>query len=229
LTTQPATSPKNIKAATSKRRAPIGDSDDEILSFRGKRNRTQSSSNSPTRTSSVISSQTETPCGFLADAESGEDDDPPRLANRRTSKSRSTLSGSPPCTAGPSTLIIGKKVSCPKQPEHIEVVTLSSGEDSEDSADEAIKIQRPLCERGFSTTPDFGDESEYEVPSDNEELREISPDNWPSTPVRRVKRCSSSTDVQEKQTLGTKSKIWVTPLIADLVSLLCSSSRGHPC
>ncbi|KAK0107707.1 hypothetical protein ONS96_003507 [Cadophora gregata f. sp. sojae] len=204
----PATSSYQTSTTNTKRRVPIEDSDDEILppAFLSKRNRTHFHSTTTNHSPTLTASTTRRVCGFPVDTESDEDDEPPRPATRDT-------------VLPSSQTLVRKKGSLRQDPEQLHLLQISCSEDNEEIADGSIldkdiKIRRTSCQRGFSTAPDFGDESDYEVPVDNEELRDISPDYWPSTPAVRIKRHYSEY-THEKQTLGSQSKIWVTPLIAN--------------
>ncbi|KAH7397790.1 S-adenosyl-L-methionine-dependent methyltransferase [Cadophora sp. MPI-SDFR-AT-0126] len=222
---RPTRSSDSTRTTLLKRRAAVEDSDDENLSpaCRDKRSKTFSNSSAPRSAFRTSEFKTKKVCGFLTTTDtddSDEDKEPPRTANRRSITAN--LRVPPPRRQRTSHVARDLSSSLRDKPSFLNQseVTLSSDEHSEDETEnstflEEIKIRRPSCQRGFSNTPDFGYESEYEVPPENDELREISPEYWPSIPASRFKRHWSE-NIQEKQRLDPKSEIWVTPLIADL-------------
>ena len=164
----------NRTRAFIKRRTPVEDSDDEILppAHRYKRKKPSSGSSTPFSAFGQTGSETNKVRGCRTTSEADEstdEDDPPRDANRRaTHKAKSFSFG------------FQDKISLV---EDQDTITLSSEEDSEtfpegSSYCKDSKFPRPSCSRGLSTTPDFGDESDFEVPLDNEQLRDVSPDDW---------------------------------------------------
>ncbi|KAL5318578.1 hypothetical protein ACEPPN_013640 [Leptodophora sp. 'Broadleaf-Isolate-01'] len=190
---KPGSKNKYIPRSILKRRARDGDSDDELLVYTpcGKKKKRQlpikpSSLLSPTKSSSS-SPKGATDCGFQSNIESDEDE-PPHSANRRFSCLRSTSSGATFHAAEASAPAAGNKSSIFK---HQDIVELSSSEEDDADTEDDFDLQddqKVKTPRSLSTTPDFGDESEYEVPGGNEELRDISPEEWPVTSTARKER-----------------------------------------
>ena len=170
--------------AVIKRRTPVEDSDDEILAptHRYKRNKPFSGSSTSYSTLGQSGSESNKVRRGLATTETNDSDDEedyPRTANRRATHETKSFSFG-----------LQDEISVAEQPV---TIALSSDEECGNSPEESpyckgSRFRRPSCTRGFSTTPDFGDESDYEVPLNNEQLRDVSPDDWEVSPTSDKKR-----------------------------------------
>ncbi|KAL2069986.1 hypothetical protein VTL71DRAFT_14666 [Oculimacula yallundae] len=191
-----------------KRPAPLDDSDDDIRgsTLREKRNKSQlprpyPSLNTVEPSGSKLKSTSKNGriCGFLQDTDSDEDELPLRSADRRSFSSSASFH-----TAESPLQKISKvaSVSIGKKSDVIDLIS-----DDEDADDEStfIKSADTLPEpvkRELSSLPDFGGGSDYDVPSENEELREVKPSKWAvplSTPTPKSDSRKKSTRVSSNK------------------------------
>lgn len=231
---KPGSKNKYIPRSILKRRARDGDSDDELLVYTpcGKKKKRQlpikpSSLLSPTKSSSS-SPKGATDCGFQSNIESDEDE-PPHSANRRFSCLRSTSSGATFHAAEASAPAAGNKSSIFK---HQDIVELSSSEEDDADTEDDFDLQddqKVKTPRSLSTTPDFGDESEYEVPGGNEELRDISPEEWPVTSTaRKERKPRARAGNPNEAVLQHRTQSLATPWLHTLVSHPhCEEHQAH--